>query len=185
MANLSIPGYTIRHATESDVGRVMKMILELAEYEKSLSSVRMTETLLLSTLSFSITGTDQFTAGHGRCLLAFPDNSPETAVEVVGMAFYYISYSTWTGPGMWLEDQYVVPEHRKNGLGTSMLKVLAGEVKKLNPSGYGRLEWEALRWNKLGIDFYQGEDIGVELNDEYIGFKVTGEALEKLAGQSA
>jgi GNAT superfamily N-acetyltransferase len=151
----------------------------LAEYERSLSAVQVTEALLLSTLSFPITASSDFHPGHARCFLIFP--SPSDREAALGMAFYHLSYSTWTGPGIWLEDQYVMPEHRSKSYGKALLAALAREVDKVNPTGNGRLEWEALKWNKLGVDFYVADGVRAEVNEEYIGFRLAGDGLKRLA----
>jgi GNAT superfamily N-acetyltransferase len=187
MAATTEETHTIRHATESDVGTILSLINGLAEYEKALDSVQMTESLLLSTLSFptpsSSTATKQaFTQGHARCLLLYPSPSPSTSsLEAAGMALYYTSYSTWTGPGIYLEDLYITPAHRRKGYGKALLSALAREVDGVNPTGNGRLEWEVLRWNKPSIDFYVGEGVGAELMEEWVGCRVSGEGLGRLA----
>jgi ribosomal protein S18 acetylase RimI-like enzyme len=190
MAESTPQTYTIRHATKSDVSTVLTLIKGLAEYEKALSSVQMTESLLLSTLCFpldsSSTANDnpKFTPGHARCLLLFPSASSSADSEAeaaAGMALYYTSYSTWTGPGIYLEDLYITPENRRKGYGKALLSALARQVGAVNPTGNGRLEWEVLRWNRPSIDFYVGEGVGAELMEEWVGCRVMGEKLARLA----
>jgi GNAT superfamily N-acetyltransferase len=147
MAEITTQTYTIRYATHSDVSTILQLIKELAIYEKELDSVRMTEELLKNTLSFPSTSSSttspasNFTSGHAKTLLIAPADSPS---DVAGMALFFNNYSTWQGPGIYLEDLYVRESHRKKGYGKALLAALAREVKVLNPQG--RLEWSVLKW---------------------------------------
>ena len=140
MAEITTSSYTIRYATESDVPTILRLVKELAVYEKELSSVAMTEELLTATLSFR-SGHGDFTPGHAKTLLISP---ADASSDIAGMALYFNNYSTWQGPGIYLEDLYVSEQHRKKGYGKALLAALAREVKVLNPQG--RLEWSVLKW---------------------------------------
>jgi GNAT superfamily N-acetyltransferase len=107
-----------------------------------------------------------------RCLLVFtPEGAP------AGIALYFYNYSTWRArPGIYLEDLYVRPSQRKKGFGKMLLTELAKEVVAMKG---GRLEWAVLKWNEPSIAFY--ESIGARKMDEWVGMRVDGEALIKLA----
>lgn len=93
------------------------------------------------------------------------------------MGLYFYNYSTWTGvPGIYLEDLFVKPAYRKRGYGKALIKALANEVLKVNGQ---RLEWSCLSWNTPSLEFYKS--LGATQKDEWIGLRVDGEALNKLA----
>lgn len=148
------------------------MIKELATYEHALDSVEATESSLLSTLSFASNPSQ----GFAKTLLVFPSGSAKPA----GMALYFHNYSTWTGaPGTYLEDLYVREEFRKAGYGKALLRRLAEETIKV---GGKRLEWSVLKWNQPSIEFY--ERIGAKRLEEWVGYRLEGEALRKVGGQA-
>lgn len=95
------------------------------------------------------------------------------------MACYFFNFSTWTGvPGIYLEDLFVKPAYRKKGYGKALLKELACETLKV---GGKRLEWSCLTWNEPSLQFYQSEVVGAKTKDGWVGLRVDGEGLEKLA----
>jgi GNAT superfamily N-acetyltransferase len=97
--------------------------------------------------------------------------------EPIGYAVYFFNYSTWLGRhGLYLEDLYVSPEHRGAGAGKALLKHLA---QLAVAKGCGRFEWSVLDWNEPAIRFYQA--IGARPQDEWVGYRLTGEALEAFA----
>lgn len=94
------------------------------------------------------------------------------------MSLYFYNYSTWRArPGIYLEDLYVRPSERKKGYGKRLLVELAKEVVAMDG---GRLEWSVLKWNEPSIRFY--ESIGAKPMNEWVGMRVDGDALPKLAG---
>jgi GNAT superfamily N-acetyltransferase len=100
--------------------------------------------------------------------------------EVAGFAVWFLSYSTWTGThGIFLEDLFIKPEFRGRGYGTALLAHLARECVA---KGYHRLKWSVLDWNQPSIDFYRS--LGAEALNEWTEFRLTEEALSKLAGTS-
>ncbi|MDI1493118.1 MAG: Peroxygenase 1 [Ramalina farinacea] len=169
---------TIRFATEADVPTILHLIHALAAYEKATSSVQATEASLRSTLSFPIPNSDDFTPGYAKTILIFP---PGSSSSCAGFALFFHNYSTWLAkPGIYLEDLFVLPEYRGRGYGTRLLQYLAREVKRI---GGGRLEWSVLKWNEPSIKFYQGDSVGAERMEEWVGMRVEGEErLGKLAG---
>ncbi|HEX3980131.1 MAG TPA: GNAT family N-acetyltransferase, partial [Acidimicrobiales bacterium] len=97
---------------------------------------------------------------------------------VVGMAIWFLNFSTWTGRnGIYLEDLYVRPEARSSGVGRALLIELASIARR---SGYGRVEWSVLDWNEPAIGFYQS--LGAVPMDEWTGYRLSGQALVDLAG---
>jgi len=98
------------------------------------------------------------------------------------MALYFFNFSTWTGvPGIYLEDLFVKPAYRKKGYGKALLRELAREVVKV---GGKRLEWSCLGWNTPSLEFYTSEVIGAKKKDGWVGLRVEGEGLERLAASS-
>jgi GNAT superfamily N-acetyltransferase len=159
------PGGSIRPAEPDDVPAILGLVHELAVYEKEPNAVKATEA--------------HFTAA------LFPQDLVPTAFAhvavvdgtVVGMAIWYVTFSTWLGRGgIWLEDLFVSPVHRGSGLGKAMLATLAAVCAE---RGYGRLEWWVLKWNTPSIGFYDA--IGGQPMDEWLTYRLEGRALDALA----
>jgi GNAT superfamily N-acetyltransferase len=155
---------TIRTATPEDIPQILAFIRALAAYEREPDAVTATEA-------------DLMRDGFGPnpfyfCLIAEIDGQP------AGFAFYFFNYSTWMGrPGLYLEDLFVHPEFRGQGIGKALLqKVAAIAVEKNCP----RLQWEVLDWNTPAIDFYSA--MGAEFLDTWRNVRVSGDALQRLAG---
>ena len=156
----------IRAATISDVPTILKLIGELAEFEKLSSEVVATESELARTL---------FEEGHANVVIAevFTPEGPQTA----GFALYFTSYSTFLAkPGLYLEDLYVLPEYRSKKLGHRLLAHLAGICVSQN---YGRLEWSVLDWNTRARDFYI--QLGAKPMTDWTVHRLTGAELKSLA----
>jgi GNAT superfamily N-acetyltransferase len=192
-APTSNPAYKIRYATQADVPAILTLLRELAEYEQQLSSCKTTEEMLLATLSFPIDRSPsfpspvkpvEFTKGYARTLLIYPNEQPDT---IAGIAVYFPNYSTWTGPGIYVEDMVITASQRGKGYGKALLSALAREVggcegvKGVNDYGMGRLQWSVLDWNKRGIDLFLSDDVGAFVKKEYVGCQVDGEKLGRLA----
>jgi GNAT superfamily N-acetyltransferase len=155
---------TIRTAVPADVPQILVFIRALAAYERAPDAVTATEANLLN---------DGFGPNPFYfCLIAEQDGHP------AGFALYFFNYSTWWGrPGIYLEDLFVHPEFRGLGIGKALLqKVAAIAIEK----GCTRLNWEVLDWNTPAIDFYRA--MGAEFLDEWRNVRVSGEALNRLAG---
>lgn len=104
----------------------------------------------------------------------------EAAGEAAGYALYFPTFSTFLCiQGIWLEDLFVRPAHRRGGLGRELLAAVAAT---LTARGGERLEWSALRWNELALGFYRG--LGAETMDEWITHRLIGEPLERLAREA-
>jgi len=157
------PDIRIVEAAAADVPVILELILGLADYEKLSDQVTATEEKLRETLFGSHRGAD--------VLLAY------TGGECTGFALFFPNYSTFLArPGIFLEDLYVKPEWRGKGIGTALLRRVAAIARE---RGCGRLEWEVLDWNAPSIGFYKS--LGAVPMDEWTKYRVTGEALEKLA----
>jgi len=155
---------TIRTATPEDIPQILTFIRALAAYEREPDAVTATEGDLLR---------DGFGPNPFYfCLIAEIDGQP------AGFAFYFFNYSTWMGrPGLYLEDLFVRPEFRGLGIGKALLQEVAAiAVEKNCP----RLQWEVLDWNTPAIDFYSA--MGAEFMDTWRNVRVTGVALQRLAG---
>ena len=154
---------SIRPATTDDVGTILGFITDLAIYEKAEHEVVADEELLTRTLF----GEQRY----AEALIA------EYSAMPVGFALYFFSYSTWLGkPGLYLEDLYVMPEHRKRGAGKALFKSLARIAVE---RGCGRFEWSVLDWNQPAIDFY--ELMGAEPQSEWIKYRLSGASLDLVA----
>lgn len=95
----------------------------------------------------------------------------------MGMALYFYNYSTWRSrAGIYLEDLYVRPTERGMGYGKKLLSALAKQVVDM---GGFRLEWVVLKWNEPSINFYKS--LGAQAMDDWVGMRVDGESLAKLA----
>ena len=188
------PSFTVRPATESDVPHILALIRELADYEHALDKVEATEDSLLATLSFPskpgqgyaktlllttsapAVSEPSSTSGSAKTTPPLLDTSGQ---HVAGMALYFHNYSTWTSaPGIYLEDLFVRPMYRGRGYGTALLQALAVETVKV---GGRRLEWSVLKWNEPSIRFYEGEGVGATRMEEWVGMRVEGEGLGRLA----
>jgi len=154
---------TIRPATPADVPLILEFIRELAEYERDPEAAVATQPDLLR---------DGFGPEP-----KFRVDIAEWSGEPAGFAFYFWNYSTWQGrPGLYLEDLFVRPRFRGNGIGKALLVHLARVAIKNN---CGRLVWQVLDWNAPAIEFY--ESLGAKTMKEWLTMRVTGEALVRLA----
>jgi GNAT superfamily N-acetyltransferase len=155
----------IRPVAEGDVDQVLGLIHDLAAYERSASSVVIDEELLTAALF----GPSPRVFGH----VADVDG------RLVGMAIWFVTFSTWTGRhGIYLEDLYVRPERRGQGFGTSLLAELASIARREH---YTRIEWSVLDWNEPALAFYRS--IGARPMEEWTGYRIDGDALGSLAGR--
>jgi GNAT superfamily N-acetyltransferase len=155
MENKESGKLTIRSAVESDIPLILLFINELAEYEKLLHQVKVTEELLRE----SLFGAKRFV----EVLIAEYNGEP------AGQALFFHNFSTFIGrPGIYLEDLYVRPHLRGNGIGKALLQSLINLAKERN---CGRAEWAVLDWNKPSINFYKS--IGANPMNEWIIFRLT------------
>jgi GNAT superfamily N-acetyltransferase len=153
---------TIRAARAPDVVVLRTMIRELAEFERQLD---------LMTLQAG----DLLRDGFGphpkfRALIAEWDD------KIAGYALCFGYYSTWAGPGLYLEDLFVREPFRGKGIGKALLAAVARMAHAENCCA---LRWEVLDWNSHAIDLYTA--LGAEFRDEWRSVLLTGEALRRLA----
>ena len=158
MSNLSI-----RTAVKDDAVTILFFIRELAIYEKAEHEVLATEATIIE----SIFSDDS----HVNALICELDG------KAIGIAVYFYNYSTWLAkPGLYLEDLYVSADARGKGAGKLLLQEMA---KIALDKGCGRFEWSCLDWNKPSRDFY--ESIGAVSQDEWVGYRMSGETLINFA----
>ncbi len=151
-------------ATENDIPLIRELILELAEYERAgPGEAPVTDKDLAETLFGE--------RPAAEVLLAYLGDEP------VGFALFFQNYSTWLGKrGIYLEDLFVRPSARKHGVGYALLREVARIALE---RACGRVEWAVLNWNELAISFYK--QIGAKPKDDWTTFRLTGDALARLA----
>ncbi|MDY5594155.1 MAG: GNAT family N-acetyltransferase [Oscillospiraceae bacterium] len=153
---------TFRFAQPEDAALILRFIRGLAEYEKMTDEVVATEELLREWI---------FEKGKAEVLFAVADGTE------VGFALFFHNFSTFLGrAGIYLEDLFVLPEHRGHGYGKALLKRLAAITVE---RGCGRLEWSCLDWNAPSIAFYKS--MGAVPMDEWTVYRLTGETLQRAA----
>ncbi|MDR0482008.1 MAG: GNAT family N-acetyltransferase [Cellulomonadaceae bacterium] len=149
----------IRPAVPGDEAGILACIRALAVYEREPDAVETTE----ADLTAALFGPHPAAFAH----VAVCDD------HIVGIALWFLTFSTWTGRhGIWLEDLFVVEEHRGKGYGLALLRGLAALAVE---RGYRRVEWSVLTWNTPSIDLYRS--IGAQPQDEWMTYRLTGDAL--------
>jgi GNAT superfamily N-acetyltransferase len=160
----------VREATPADLSDILRLVHELAIYEKEPDKVEATEAHFAGVLFPE--------SGEPTAFCHIAEVDVDGVRRVVGIAVWFLSFSTWTGVnGIWLEDLFVEPEHRGSGLGQELLRTLA---RVCLDRGYRRLEWWVLDWNTPSIGFY--ESLGAVGQDEWTTFRIDGDALTRLGG---
>jgi len=155
--------HLLRAAEPRDVPAIVGLIGELAEFENLTALLQVTPDTLAPHLFGS--------RPAAECLVG------EVGGEVVAFALFFPNFSTFLGkPGLYLEDLYVQPAHRKSGLGQALFVRLARLAAE---RGCGRFEWSVLDWNVNAIRFY--EKLGATLLPDWRICRLTGDALSKLA----
>jgi len=153
---------SIRSAVAADAALIVRFIADLAAYERLAHEARATEADVLRDLF----GSDP----KVFCELAEQDGRP------VGFALWFYTYSTFQGRhGIWLEDLFVEPGARGQGIGKALLAHLAQRCVR---EGLGRLEWWVLDWNEPAIEFYKSQ--GGVMQDDWTKVRVDGAALQRL-----
>lgn len=154
----------IRNATSADTPAICELIRGLAEYERLVDKLEVNEGSLREYLFGS--------RPVAEVLLA------EDAGEIVGFALFFPIFSTFLcKPGIYLEDLFVVPEHRGRGHGKELLTALARLAVQ---RGCGHLEWTVLNWNQPAIDFYRS--LGAVPMDKWSNYRLMGDALARAGG---
>ena len=152
----------IRKAKSSDVKDIIRLLVELAVYEKEPDAVKLTEEELIR---------DGFGSNpRYECLLA------EFNSKIVGLAFFTPRYSTWVGDTLHLEDLIVTEKMRGKGIGTLLYKEFLEEAKQ---RGVNRVEWSVLDWNKTAIDFYKKSGAIVDGLEQWKIVRMDKQIIEK------
>jgi GNAT superfamily N-acetyltransferase len=160
------PELSIRAAAPHDVPLLLELFMELAVYEKLETEMHATDELVHEALFGERPAAEALIAEHRG--------------EVAGYALFFRTFSTFLAiQGVWLEDLFVRPAHRRGGVGRALIAAVAARAAE---GGGKRLEWSALRWNELALGFYRG--IGAQTMDEWITHRLVGDALGKLAADA-
>jgi len=158
--------YAIRPVRPEDVPAVVRMVHELADFERAPQRCHLTDQQLHAAL-------------FSPSPALFGHVGVDAAGEPRGFALWFLNFSTWAGVhGVYLEDLYVSPAARGTGLGRDLLATLARVCVE---RGYARLNWMVLDWNPARA-FYAG--IGAETDDEWVPYRLTGAALADLAARA-
>lgn len=156
-------GLRVRPATEADAELIFALILELATYEKLSEAVAGDAETLRRSL---------FEQRAAEALILELDG------EAIGYAIFFTTFSTFEcRSGIWLEDLYVRPEHRRGGIGRAVMEQLAALALE---RGHARLEWCALEWNEPALRFY--EALGATRLEDWRMLRLGREAMERLSG---
>jgi GNAT superfamily N-acetyltransferase len=157
----------IRPARETDVPEILAMIRELAAFENLEDTLLVNASLLHTALFGPTPAASALVAKMGG--------------ETVGYAVYYMTFSTFTGrPGTFLEDLYVRPAHRKQGVGRALLEQV-GQIAARRHDG--RFEWMALRWNENALNLY--EQIGAKIMEDWVFLRMEQPKISEFAGRPA
>ncbi len=152
-----------RRARPEDVPAIVELVHHLARYERAAHECHLTVEQLHAALFCPQPALFGHVALSGQ--------------QVVGCALWFLNFSTWRGKhGIYVEDLFVLPEHRAKGLGHALLRDVARECQE---RGYGRLEWAVLDWNEPAIGFYAS--LGARPLSEWTIFRLSGGALASLA----
>lgn len=158
--------YVLRAATPADIPQIIKLMRDMAEFEKLLDQFQATPELVYASL-FS-----EHPAAHA--LVITHKDEPD---QLIAYIFWFHNYSTFRAKrGLYLEDIYIDPAHRGQGLGSLVLKQLAKKAIELDCA---RFEWVVLDWNQNAIDFY--EHHGAKVLQEWRIVRLENEALLNLA----
>ena len=156
---------TFRYAKEQDCEKILFFIRELAKYEKMEDDVVATPELLREWI---------FEKKKAEVIFPTVDG------KEIGFALFFHNFSTFLGrAGLYLEDLFILPEHRGKGYGKATLRELARIAVE---RGCGRLEWCCLDWNQPSIDFYLS--LGAVQMSDWTTYRLTGETLENMASRN-
>lgn len=154
--------FAIRDARPSDAPAMLQLVRALAEHENELHQVQMTAEGLETALA----------AGYCQALLA-----EDADGDLRGLALYFFNFSTWSGRrGLFIEDLFVVPEGRGEGIGRALLKRCAQLAQE---RGCGRMEWNVFDDNDAARGFY--DQLGAYWARKWLTYRLEGSALDRLA----
>jgi ribosomal protein S18 acetylase RimI-like enzyme len=152
--------FLIRHGDEKDVPGMMRLVHELALFEKAPEAVVNTEAAMLK---------DGF--GKNPLYKVIIAEAADTN-EVIGMALYYTAYSTWKGKMLFLDDLIVTESYRRYGIGRKLINEFLLDAKQ---QGVNQVRWQVLDWNTNAIEFYKS--LGVEMDAEWITVKMNKDQI--------
>lgn len=150
---------SIRKGIKSDLPHVLELIRELAVYEKAEGEVIVT----VKNLEEDGFGPHPY----------FQFFVAEIDSRIVGLALYYIKYSTWKGKCVFLEDLIVTSSYRKHGIGKKLFNAVVQAAKEMHAE---RMEWQVLDWNEPAIDFYK--TYNTHFSPEWVNCKLIGEQIQ-------
>jgi len=154
--------HIIRKAIKEDVSDILRLLVELAVFEKEPDAVKVTEEELIK---------DGFgNRPRYECFLAEVEN------QIVGLAFFTERYSTWVGDTLHLEDLIVTQKYRGKGIGLSLYRSFLNEARKREVN---RVEWSVLDWNKSAIDFYKKSGAQVDSLNAWKIVRMNKELINK------
>ncbi|EHI97521.1 GCN5-related N-acetyltransferase [Clostridium sp. DL-VIII] len=157
----SVNKVSFKRATEKDIPIILDFIKQIAAYEKMLDKVKATEESLRESI---------FHNNRAEALLI------EMNKEFVGYVIYFFNFSTFVGrEGIYIEDLYIKPEYRRNGIGKKAFEVLAHIAKE---NKCERIEWTCLDWNEPSLNFYKS--IGAKPMREWIIHRLDNEAIDEI-----
>jgi GNAT superfamily N-acetyltransferase len=156
----------IRAATREDVSLLLELFGDLAEYERLGHELKATEERLSEELFGARPAAEALIAEHGS--------------QTAGYALFFPTFSSFLATrGIWLEDLFVRPAHRKAGVGRALLSAVAARTCE---RGGGRLEWAALDWNELALGFYKR--LGASTLGDWTTLRLHGDALSRVAADA-
>ncbi len=150
----------IRKGTESDLPSLLRLVNELATFEKAPDAV---------TTTLEEIKRDGF---GDRPVFGF--HVAELDGTIAGMALYFVKYSTWKGKGLYLDDLIVTEKHRSKGIGKKLFDAFMMEAKAI---GAKQVHWQVLDWNTPAVDFYK--KLGASIEAEWWDCKMTEEQIKK------
>ena len=152
---------TIREGIKTDLPSVLKLIQELAEYEKALDEV---------TISLEDLENDGFGERPWYWFLVAEKNN-----EIIGISFYWIRYSTWKGKFLYLEDFVVKKEYRGSGIGGKLFEETINVCHNLKLNG---MVWQVLDWNTPAVNFYK--KYNADISTEWLNGKLTKNQIDEI-----
>lgn len=158
--------FSINQIKPDEVSGLLELIRELARFERLEHEVEAT----VEALTESLFGPEPVAGA----LIARANG------ELAGYALHFFTFSSFTGrAGIWLEDLYVRPEFRRQGLGRALIEAVARIGAERNCK---RFEWTALNWNENALDFYRS--LGAKTMDEWVLVRLNAEGLSRIAGRT-
>lgn len=137
--------FIIRKANSRDLTAIYNMVYELAVFEKEPNALKI--------------GIKEYEEAFSEKLI--DSIVAESDDKIIGIAVYYMTFSTWRGKCLYLEDFYVIPEYRKLGIGQKLFDAYITEAKS---RGAKQAKWQVLDWNDVGLNFYIRNNAQIEKN---------------------